>query len=100
MSKIRIHELSFCEKEDSELQNIYGGDSSFLKYLNSFFLGANSTLDFTPDADELSTDIFTDTVVETVVDEDGYFGQAKVVKGKTGGRQFVRSTASAKVLKN
>ncbi|MDY6900278.1 MAG: hypothetical protein SWZ49_19715 [Cyanobacteriota bacterium] len=96
MSKIRIHELSFCEKEDSELQNISGGDSSLLKYYNSFFLGTHSTADFTP-TDALSTDLLTDTVEETVVSEDGSFGQARVVKGTTGGRQFVRSTARARV---
>jgi hypothetical protein len=97
MSKIRIHELSFCEQEDSEIQNISGGDSSLMKYLNSYFLGANSTLDFTADADALSTDLLTDTAEETVVDEDGSFGQARVVKGTTGGRQFIRSTARARV---
>ncbi|AFY55911.1 hypothetical protein Riv7116_3456 [Rivularia sp. PCC 7116] len=97
MSKIRIHELSLCEKEDSELHDVVGGESSFLKYDDSFFFGKRPVGYYTPEAVIYpTTDAYVESVEETVVNKDGYYGQAKVVKGRTNGRKFVRAFSSAR----
>lgn len=98
MSKIKIHELSFCEKEDSELHNIVGG-------LNALFAIYDSVnwAEEEPEYDSASEEViypqttYTDSVQETVVKKDGSFGQARVVSGRTNGRKFVRSSSSARI---
>lgn len=98
MSKIIIHELSFCEKEDSELHNIVGGESAFFTYYDNFdFLGKRPDYSYTPEEVTSPQTTYTDSVQETVVNEDGYYGQARVVKGRTNGRKFVRSSSSARI---
>ena len=98
MSKIRIRELSFCEKKDSEIHNVVGGLGAFLTYYDNFdFSEEQPDYYYAPEEVNYSQTAITDSVQETVVNEDGYYGQARVVKGRTNGRKFVRSSASARV---
>ena len=98
MGKIRIHELSFCEKEDSELHNVVGGESAFFTYYDNFNLSEEQPdYYYIPEEITYPKTTYTESVQETVVNEDGYYGQARVIKGRTNGRKFVRSSASARV---
>ncbi len=98
MSKIRIHELSFCEKEDSEIHNVLGGLGAFFTYYDNFDLSEEQPeYYYTPEEVNYPKATYTDSVQEIVVKEDGSYGQARVVKGRTNGRKFVRSSANARV---
>ena len=98
MNKIRIDELSFCEKKDSEIHNVVGGLGAFLTYYDNFdFSEEQPDYYYAPEEVNYSQTAITNSVQETVVNEDGYYGQARVVKGRTNGRKFVRSSASARV---
>ncbi|MBV6623873.1 MAG: hypothetical protein KI793_13220 [Rivularia sp. (in: Bacteria)] len=99
MSKIRIHELSFCEREDSELHNVVGGESAFFTTYYDTISLSEERPDYYYFSEDLlyPSDTYTDSVQETVVNKDGYYGQARVVKGRKNGRKFVRSSASARV---
>ncbi|MEO1432306.1 MAG: hypothetical protein AAFV71_25220 [Cyanobacteria bacterium J06633_8] len=106
MSKISIHELSFCEKEDSELHDVLGGDTAFLK-ISDNFLSQTKPVAFhapdqpvanvTTDAVLLPANTYVESVQETVVKDGGYYGQAKVTRGRTNSRKFVRATSSARI---
>jgi len=98
MSKIKIHELSFCEKEDSELHNVVGGESTFFTHYDDFnFSEEQPDYYYTPEEVIYPKTTYTNSVQETVVNKDGYYGQARVTKGRTNGRKFVRSSASARI---
>jgi hypothetical protein len=106
MSKIRINELSFCEKEDSELHDVLGGDTAVLK-ISDNFLSQKHPFAFrisdqpvayaTTDAVLLPANTYVESVQETVVKDGGYYGQAKVTRGKTNSRKFVRASSSARI---
>lgn len=89
MSKIKVNDLNICETETTEDCNVVGG------FFGSSYYSLLSLYDFEDynDNEKSPQENTSDTVVAKSPDGKLF---AKVVRGKVNGREFARSTASAR----
>lgn len=101
MSKIKIDNLDFCETESTEDCNIVGGYNYYDDWSVAFFNNEKDDLDsgFFTDSYSLEapkSDVKSLTVSDTSNDSNGKVF-ASVTKGRMNGREFARSTSSARI---